>query len=99
MKQWQPLTDIWNNYHNSLEEASELGFLDTPEDAEGVVWPYQLMLGEEEKDDVRSFLNDRIIEIQNDVKANQGLNMNMLVAVIFRSVLSGMVWERERIGR
>lgn len=96
---WQPLTDIWDNYHEVLSEADKAGLMDDPADAEDFVWPYDLAIGEEERDDIRQFVTHRMTEIVETIQRSKGVDPNLIAGYVFRSLLSGMMWERERIGK
>lgn len=99
MSEWQPLTDIWETYNASLDEAVEQGYIDDPSLAEDYVWPVDLFLGDKEQDDVKRYVQDRMSEIVERVRTERGLDPNLVAAYLFRSIICGMMWERERIGR
>lgn len=99
MNDWQPLTDIWETYNASLDEAVEQGYIDDPALAEDYVWPVDLFLGDKEQDDVKRYVQERMSEIVERVRTERGLDPNLVAAYLFRSIICGMMWERERIGR
>jgi hypothetical protein len=96
---WQPLTEHWHSYQNHLEEAMEDGLFDDPLDAQEILYPDELFMGEGEKDDVRQFITDRLNELYHSYRLEgEEFNPNLIGTYLFRAVLMGMVWERERIG-
>lgn len=97
MIEWSPLNDQWNKYEQTIQEASEGGFLEDAEDADKVVWPYFLNIGEGEKEDINRFVVNRVNELLSSVPSKE-INPNYIASYIFRSVISGMMWEYERIG-
>jgi hypothetical protein len=102
MSEWQPLTDIWDLYDKSMATAVESGLLDGDEEdvalAEQYVWPVDLHIGDWEQEDVQKYVNERMTEIVGKIKNHGGLSPNLIAAYLFRSVMCGMLWERERIG-
>jgi hypothetical protein len=99
MSEWQPLSEIWDFYKDSIDDAADKGYLDDPELMEDYVWPYDLDIGSMEKDDVRKYVHERMTEIVERVKKDKGVDPNVIAGMIFRSVVCGMMWEKERIGR
>lgn len=99
MDDFQPLSDIWQNYNDSLSSAIDQGYIDDPDTAEHFVWPSDLKFGEGEQDDVQRYVHERMTEIVDRVKSDRGVDPNVIAGYIFRSVVVGMMWERERIGR
>jgi len=99
MSEWQPLTDIYDTYSASLSTAIDEGFIDDPDTAENYIWPSELRMHELEQEDVKKYVADRMTEIIERVKREKGFNPNYLAGFIFRSVMCGMMWERERYGR
>lgn len=95
----QPLTDIWEVYSNSLDEAITRGFLQSDELSESYVWPVDLLIDSWEQDDVKRYVHERMTEIVDGIKSNNGVDPNLIAGYIFRSVLCGMLWQHERIGR
>jgi hypothetical protein len=96
---WQPLTDIWDIYSHSLSQANDEGWIDDPELAEDYVWPADLKIGPEEQEDMKKYVNERMTELVERVKKDRGVDPNVLAGYVFRSVIVGMLWEAERIGR
>lgn len=97
---WQPLSDHWTTYKDKLEEAEAEGLLDDPENAQSVIYPEELFLGEGEKDDVREFITERLNELYQHYQQIDGkFDPNFVGTYVFRSIILGMLWERERIGR
>lgn len=99
MDDWQPLNDIWSIYANSLDAAVEEGYIDDPDIAHDYVWPVDLQLSEEEQTDLQKYTYERQSEIVGRVKSERGLNPNLIAGYIFRSVIVGMMWERDRKGK
>lgn len=99
MNEWQPLTEIWETYNDSLSNALDEGFIDDPSMADDYVWPMDLRIGDWEQDDVKRYVHERMTEIIDKVKSDRGLDPNLVAGYLFRSILCGMMWERERIGR
>ena len=96
---WQPLTDHWESYKSKLEEAEAEGLLDDPTEAQSIIYPDELFLGEGEKDDVRDFITERLNELFQHYQHTEGkFDPNVVGTYIFRSIILGMMWERERIG-
>lgn len=97
---WQPLNDHWDEYQAGLEEADAAGLLDDPERAQEVIYPEELNLGDNEKEDVREFVSDRLNELWTAYEqSGGGFNIDLIGTYIFRAIVLGMAWERERIGR
>jgi len=99
MDDWQPLTDIWDEYNSSLDTAIEKGYIGDVDLEQGFVWPTDLYLGEVEQQDVQKYVHERLREIVDSIHLNKGLNPNLVAGYIFRSVICGMMWQKERIGR
>jgi len=98
-EQWQPLTDIWHMYDQTLEEAVRNGYLDDEELAESYVWPEDLDFGEWEQKDVQRYIHERMTEIVDKLRASGGgVNPNLIAGYLFRSIVCAMMWEKERIG-
>lgn len=98
MEDWQPLSNIWDSYSQSLEEAITQGYINDDELATEYVWPGDLHVGDSEQDDVKKYVHERMVEIVEKIKTDKGLDPNLIASYIFRSVLCGMLWEKERIG-
>lgn len=94
----EPLSNIWDLYTDSLAEAVDGGYLSDDELSDQYVWPADLHFGKFEQDDVRKYVFERVNEIVDNVKSRGGMDANLVAGYIFRSVLCGMLWERERIG-
>jgi hypothetical protein len=96
---WSPIRDIWNDYDATLRTAKDEGKLDGElEEAHRIIYPQDLWIGSEEKDDIHEFVHDRMSEIVTESKT-KGVDPNMLGSYIFRALLAGMLWERERMGK
>jgi hypothetical protein len=93
-----PLNHIWELYADSLAQAVDDGYLSDDDLADEYVWPADLNFGKFEQDDVRKYVFERVEEIVDNVKNKGGMDTNLVAGYIFRSVLCGMLWERERIG-
>lgn len=91
--EWAPLNNIYDDYSMKLDEIEEA------ELAEDVVWPRQLFMGEGEKEDVKLFVTQRIEEMIQEAQRNQGINIQWIGGYLFKSLVSGMLWERERVGK
>jgi len=96
---WQPLNEIWDVYTESLDEAIANGFMEDDQIADSYVWPAPLSFGDEEMDDVKRYVHERMTEIVDRIKNQGGVDPNLVAGYIFRSVLCGMMWEKERIGK
>ncbi len=96
---FQPLTDIWSTYNESLDVAVDRGLIDDPELAEDYVWPVDLGLYDSEQDDIKQYIQERMSEVMERTQSERGLDPNLVAAYLFRSVICGMLWEHERIGR
>lgn len=97
---WQPLSDHWDEYQSNLESALADGLMDDPLDAQIIIYPDELFLGEGEKEDIRSFVTERLNEVyQSFMQNEEHFDPNVFGTYLFRSILIGMVWERERIGK
>lgn len=93
MNEWHPLNTIWDDYSDKLEEVEEA------ELAEDIVWPRQLFMGEGEKEDVKLFVSQRIEEMVEEAQRQNGINIQWIGGFLFKSLVTGMMWERERIGK
>lgn len=96
---WQPLNQIWDTYTDSLDNAIANGFMDDDELSDSYVWPLALGFGDAETNDVKRYVHERMTEIVDRIKNQGGVDPNLIAGYIFRSVLCGMMWERERIGQ
>lgn len=94
----QPLTTIWDHYTDSLDQATANGLVDDEEVSDNYVWPLDLKFGDWEQKDVQQYVHERMTEIVDRIKVQGGLDPNVIAGYIFRSVLCGMLWEKERIG-
>ncbi len=95
----QPLSDIWDVYTESLDQAIANDLLSDEEISDEYVWPSDLGFGDWEMEDVKRYVAERMTEITDRMKVKGGLDPNLVAGVIFRSVISGMLWEKERMGR
>ena len=94
-----PLSDIWTNYSESLESAIKEGFIDDPDIAENFIWPGDLNLADFEQDDVKRYVHERMTEIVERVKKDNGVDPNIVAGYLFRSIVCSLMWEQERRGR
>lgn len=94
-----PLNDIWEVYTTALDNAASNGMLDDAELNHDYVWPTDLDWSEWEQQDVRRYVHERMTEVVDHIKSQGGLDPSVVAGYIFRSVLCGMMWERERIGK
>lgn len=93
MTEWNPLNNIYDFYSDSLDEIEEA------ELAEDIVWPRELFMGDGEKEDVKVFVSQRIEEMVQEAQRNQGINIQWIGGYLFKSLVAGMLWERERVGK
>lgn len=98
MTEWHPLQDIWEAYAESLDTAIEEGFIQDEDISDQYIWPMDLNVASTEQDDVKIYVHERMQEIFERIKNDRGLDPNVLANVIFRSILCGMMWQKERIG-
>lgn len=98
-KDLQPLNDLWDTYTGALDNAVASGLVDDQELNESYVWPLDLDWSEWEQSDVKRYVHNRMTEIIERVQAVGGLDPNVVAGYIFRSVVVGMMWQQERIGR
>jgi len=96
---FQPLSDIWDAYTQSLDEAVRQGFLDDDELSDQYVWPVDLDISEWEQKDVQKYVHERMVEIVDRIKQQGGINPNIIAGYIFRSIICGMMFELDRIGK
>lgn len=94
----QPLSDIWDIYTESLDQAISNGLLQDRELSDDYIWPHDLGLGDWEQEDVKKYVHERLSEIVEKIKGNGAIDPNLVAGYIFRSVISGMLWEKARIG-
>jgi hypothetical protein len=94
-----PLNDIWEIYSESLDVAVTQGLLGDSELGDGYVWPPDLDFKDWEQEDVKRYVAERLQEIVESIKNKGGVDPHMLQGYLFRSVLCGMMWEKERVGR
>jgi hypothetical protein len=93
MDNWQPLTNIWDDYSEKLDSIEEADL------AEEIVYPNGLFMGEGEKDDVKTFVTERMQEMYEHAQKTGGVNLQWVSGFLFKSLITGMMWERERVGR
>lgn len=93
MNEWQPLNDLWDGYSTKLDNVKEADL------ADDIVWPNDLFMGEQEKEDVKAFVSERIEEMISEAQRQQGINIQWIGGFLFKSLITGMLWERERVGR
>lgn len=93
MTNWQPLQDIWEEYSEKLDSIEEAELADEQ------MWPYQLFMGTNEKDDVKQFITERISEMVSHAQDTGGINLQWIGGFVFKSLVAGMLWERERVGK
>jgi hypothetical protein len=93
MTNWEPLTNIWDEYTIQLDSVQEA------ELTEDIVYPPVLFMGDEEKQDIQKFVMDRVEEMTEEARARNGVNLQWIGAFLFKSLITGMVWERERVGK
>lgn len=93
MNEWQPLNDLWDGYSTKLDTIKEADL------ADDIVWPNDLFMGESEKEDVKTFVSERIEEMIAEAQRQQGINIQWIGGFLFKSLITGMLWERERVGK
>lgn len=93
MENWTPLNDIWDEYSEKLDSVEESDM------AQDLVWPRQLFLGEGEKGDVHNFVAERVKEMVEQAQRERGINLQWIGGLMFKSLVAGMLWERERVGK
>jgi hypothetical protein len=93
-----PLSDIWETYTDSLDHADANGLLEDEEVQESYLWPTDLRLADWEQEDVKRYVAERMGEMMERMQTQGGLDPNLLAGYLFRSILCGMMWEKERIG-
>lgn len=94
----QPLSDIWNVYTESLDQAIANGLLQDNDLSDTYIWPSDLSFDGWEQEDVKKYVHERMTEIVEKFKDRGSLDPNLVAGYIFRSVISGMLWEKARIG-
>jgi CRISPR/Cas system CSM-associated protein Csm5 (group 7 of RAMP superfamily) len=95
---WTPLEDVWDDYVATVNTATEEGLLETRESAENVIYPSRLIIAETEKEEVRRYIGERMEEIIAQIQRDNAVDGNFLAAYLFRTLIAGMLWERQRIG-
>lgn len=93
MSDWQPLQDIWDEYSGKLDNINEAELADEQ------MWPHTLFMGESEKEDVKAFVTERISEMVSHAQNTGGINLQWIGGFMFKSLVAGMLWERERVGK
>lgn len=93
MNEWQPLNDLWDGYSTKLDAVREADL------ADDIVWPNDLYMGDAEKEDVKAFVSERIEEMIAEAQRQQGINIQWIGGFLFKSLITGMLWERERVGK
>lgn len=73
--------------------------MDDDELSDQYVWPLALGFGDMEQSDVKRYVHERMTELVDRIKGQGGVDPNLIAGYIFRSVLCGMMWEAERIGK
>jgi hypothetical protein len=96
---WQPLTEIWDTYSESLDNAIANGFMEDDQLSEKYVWPGALNFGDAEQADMKRYVHERMTEIVDRIKTQGGVDPNLIAGYIFRSVICGCMWEKDRIGK
>ena len=93
MTEWQPLTNIWDNYSEQLDAIEEA------ELADDIVYPRDLFIGEGERENIKEFVTERMAEMHEHAQRHGGVNLHWVSGFLFKSLITGMKWERERVGR
>lgn len=97
-EKFQPLSDIWASYSEALDEAVTEGYIEDEDLAERYVWPADLEFGDAEIADVKKYVHERTTEIVDRVRDDGGIDPNFLASYIFRTILCGVMWQKERRG-
>ena len=95
---WTPLEDNWDKLARMIEEAAIEGLLQDPELADKHAWPLELSLADDEKEQVGQFTVDRVSELFEVFENERVISPRLIGQYILHSVLTGMTWQRERIG-
>ena len=90
-----PLIDIWDQYSLSLSESVEEGLMDDSAAGEVYVWPRDLALTEIEKEDIKRYTHERVVEM---IAHHQGkkLDGTFLASYVFRSLMCGLMLEKQK---
>jgi hypothetical protein len=99
MADWNPLQSIWEDYGKSLDSVIAEGLIQDEEVSDQYIWPPDLRIAGIEQDEVKRYVHERVEELYERIKQDRGINADLLANIIFRSVLVGMMWEYERVGR
>jgi hypothetical protein len=94
----QPLTDIWEVYSESLNKAISANLFREEDLSDDYVWPHDLLIDDWEREDVKRYVTERMSEIVDRLEVKKALEPNLIAAYLFRSVIAGMLWEKNRIG-
>lgn len=97
--EWTPLEDEYAVYRRQLEELAIEGLLQDPEDAKRLGYPKKLTLSDAEKDHLAVFVKNRLDQAFEIFNAQGGVHPAVLGQLFLDSILAGMMWEYERIGR
>jgi hypothetical protein len=90
-----PLIDIWDQYSYSLAESVEEGLMDDPAHGEIYVWPRDLALTDIEKEDIKRYTHERVVEI---MQHHPGVKLDgtFLASYVFRSLMVGLMLEKQK---
>lgn len=91
-----PLTDIWAAYSQSLESSIESGEIDDQAIAEIYVWPRDLEITKDEREDIKRFVHERLSEILARHSHGVPIDHAIIASYIFRSILCGMMLARQK---
>jgi hypothetical protein len=96
--EWTPLEDEYDAYRRHLDEQAIEGLLQDPEDAQRFGYPRKLNLTDNEKEHLAVFVKNRLDQAFETFNAMGGVHPAVLGQLFLDSILSGMMWEYERIG-
>jgi hypothetical protein len=97
---WNPVNDVWDSYNAKLDSYKDMmPYSDfDAEEMHNALWPEDLYLGDEELEDAKEFVAKRTMEVLTMIRRFNGLHPDMIYSYIMKSLISGMLWEKERIG-
>lgn len=94
---WTPLLDHWDRHEKHIAEVTARAQEDDSAEVQEIIWPSELYFGEEEKEEVQRFINLRLNELMN-ISQHQPVTVEHIGGYLYRTLLAGLLWEKERIG-